>query len=267
MNQATLIAYYSQRAQEYERIYHKPERKADLDRLREHLRDAVAGRRVLELACGTGFWTAAIADCADVIHATDASEEVLEIARAKQLDTTRVTFARSDAYHPTAPTPDFDAGLAFFWWSHIPCARLAEFLVSFHAALQPGARVVFADNRLVPVSSTPISRRDVEGNTYQVRRLDDGSKHEVLKNFPTADELRSVLAPYADNIEVTSFDYFWCVTYDTKATRALDVSNVLIGGSGETRDRDRGLRSALAWVVPATRDDHRAALGNEGARY
>ena len=225
-----MIDYYSQRAHEYERIYDKPERQADLARLREHLRRAVAGRRVLELACGTGFWTAAIADCADAIHATDASEEVLEIARAKQLDTTRAAFALGDAYHPAAPTPDFDAGLVFFWWSHVPRARLAEFLMSFHAALKPGARVVFADNRFVPGSSTPISRTDAEGNTYQLRRLDDGSTHEVLKNFPSADELRSVLAPYADNIEATIFEYFWCVTYEAKVTRALDVSDVLVGG-------------------------------------
>lgn len=230
MHSTNMIDYYSRRAHEYERIYHKPERQVDLVHLREHLREEVAGRRVLELACGTGFWTSAIADCADAIHATDAGEEVLVIARAKQLNPARVTFALGDAYHPAAPAPDFDAGLAFFWWSHIPHARLAEFLMSFHAALKPGARIVFADNRFVEGSSTPISRTDAEGNTYQLRRLDDGGTHEVLKNFPSADELRSVLAPYADNIKVTIFDYFWCVTYDAKATRALDVSDVLIGG-------------------------------------
>lgn len=211
-----MIDYYSKRAREYERIYDKPERQADIARLREHLCQALAGRRVLELACGTGFWTAAIADSVSSIHATDASEEVLEIARAKQLDPVRVTFAGSDAYHPVTPTHDFDAGLAMFWWSHIPHARLTSFLESFHAALQPGARVVFADNRFAEGSSTPVSRTDAEGNTYQLRRLDDGSTHEVLKNFPSSDELRRVIAPHADEIEVTMFDYFWCVSYQTK---------------------------------------------------
>lgn len=214
--ESIMIDYYSKRAREYERIYHKPERRAYLTLLREHLRHAVSGRRVLELACGTGFWTAAIADCADSIHATDASEEVLEIARAKQLDPTRVTFARGDAYHPVAPRTDFDAGIAFFWWSHIPRARLSEFLNNFHSALPPGARVVFADNRFVPGSSTSISRTDAEGNTYQLRHLDDGSTHEVLKNFPTADELQRVLEPLVDNFDVATFDYFWCATYETK---------------------------------------------------
>ncbi|MFZ4766580.1 MAG: GrpB family protein [Roseimicrobium sp.] len=226
----TLIDYYSKRAHEYERIYHKPERQADLARLGEHLRHALAGRRVIELACGTGYWTAAIADTADSIFATDASKEVLAIARAKQLDPARVSFARADAYHPAAPSSDYNAGLAVFWWSHIPRARLAGFLASFHAVLLPGARVVFADNRFVEGSNTPISRADADGNTYQLRRLDDGSTHEVLKNFPSAEELRRVLAPYAENIEVTTFGYFWCVTYEAKATSSSAVSDVLIGG-------------------------------------
>jgi len=41
------------------------------------------------------------------------------------------------------------------------------------------------DNRYVDGSSTPISERDADGNTYQRRRLADGSDNRVLKNFPT----------------------------------------------------------------------------------
>lgn len=216
MNQATLIDYYSRRAEEYERIYRKPERQADLERLRAHLCSLVGGRRVFEVACGTGYWTAAIADVVESVLATDASEEVLEIAREKRLHPGHVTFAKVDAYHPRLPRRDFDAGLAAFWWSHVPKARLSTFLDAFHAALLPGARVVFMDNHFVPGSSTPISRTDSEGNTYQQRRLDDGSTHEVLKNFPSPEELRGVLAPHA--VEVTTLDFFWCASYELRAT-------------------------------------------------
>jgi demethylmenaquinone methyltransferase/2-methoxy-6-polyprenyl-1,4-benzoquinol methylase len=214
MSQVTLIDYYSRRAHEYERIYHKPEREADLARLREHLRRILTGHRVLELACGTGYWTAAIADAAHSILATDASEEVLEVARAKSLDPARVSFTRADAYNPTQASSDFTAGLAAFWWSHIPRAKLAAFLDGFHAAVRPGARLVFADNRFVEGSSTPICRTDAAGNTYQLRHLQDGASHEVLKNFPSVQELRDVLKPYSGTIEITTFDYFWCMTYD-----------------------------------------------------
>lgn len=210
-----MIDYYSKRANEYERIYQKPERQADLGWLGEILQRELAGHRVLELACGTGYWTAAIAGSATSVHATDASNEVLEIARSKQLDPAKVTFALGDAYHPLPAFPPFTAGFAGFWWSHVPKHRLPGLLENFHAALSPGSRVVFADNRFVPGSSTPLSRHDDEGNTYQLRSLADGSRHEVLKNFPAAGELREVIAPFSGDIEVLTSDYFWCASYRT----------------------------------------------------
>ena len=48
------------------------------------------------------------------------------------------------------------------------------------------------DNLFVAGSSTPISERDDDGNTYQTRKLRDGTTHRVLKNFPTESELRSI---------------------------------------------------------------------------
>ncbi|HSH92798.1 MAG TPA: class I SAM-dependent methyltransferase, partial [Roseimicrobium sp.] len=158
MNDPQMLDYYSRRAAEYERIYHKPERQGDLARLRDHVRNAVSGRRVLEVACGTGYWTAVIADVVDSVRATDASEEVLEVARSKNFDRNRVTLARADAWNHGELKGDFDAGMAMFWLSHIPKQKLSLFLESFHTALNPGARVLFADNRFVAGSSTAISR-------------------------------------------------------------------------------------------------------------
>lgn len=218
MSDPAMLDYYSRRAAEYERIYHKPERQADLARLREHLRALLTGRRVLELACGTGYWTAAIADAAQSITATDASEEVLEVARAKRLGR-RVAFRRADAWKPAEVTGDFDAGLAAFWWSHVPRQKLAVFLAGFHAALMPGARVVFLDNRFVAGSSTPISRTDEFGNTYQLRRLDDGSTHEVLKNFPTRTELLEFARRCGVGISLVEQQYFWCLSYELPLER------------------------------------------------
>jgi demethylmenaquinone methyltransferase/2-methoxy-6-polyprenyl-1,4-benzoquinol methylase len=63
------------------------------------------------------------------------------------------------------------------------------------------ARVVMLDSRFVPSSSTPISRRDEEGNSYQNRALDDGSTHEALKNFPTSQQAIAALGPRARDAE------------------------------------------------------------------
>lgn len=213
-NSLSLLDYYSKRAAEYERIYLKPERQADLTRLRERLQSLLAGRRVLEVACGTGYWTAAIAEVAATLTATDASDEALAIARAKGFERSGVALVRADAWRADERRGDFDAGFAAFWWSHILRQQLAAFLVRFHGALRPGARVVFADNRFVSGSSTPLSRTDEAGNTWQLRRLEDGSSHEVLKNFPTRAELVAQVEPYARAVEVIEFDYFWCLSYE-----------------------------------------------------
>jgi demethylmenaquinone methyltransferase/2-methoxy-6-polyprenyl-1,4-benzoquinol methylase len=66
------------------------------------------------------------------------------------------------------------------------------------------------DNRYVEGSSSPLSRRDGAGNTYQTRRLDDGSTHEVLKNFPSARDLRERLGA---ETRVTEYEYDWVASY------------------------------------------------------
>ena len=70
------------------------------------------------------------------------------------------------------------------------------------------------DNNYVEHSSTEISRKDKDGNTYQIRRLKDGTTHEVLKNFPTKEDITESLANYAQNIENVNLTYYWLIKYD-----------------------------------------------------
>ena len=83
-------------------------------------------------------------------------------------------------------------------------------------AVAPGATVAFLENRYVEGSSTPLSRRDAEGNTYQTRKLDDGSTHEVLKNFPSDGELVERASRYGRQVSVEWLEYYWLLTYRTK---------------------------------------------------
>ena len=52
-----MLDYYNKRLQEYETVYTKPECQADLNALLARLQTDVSRREVLELACGTGWWT------------------------------------------------------------------------------------------------------------------------------------------------------------------------------------------------------------------
>ena len=213
VNQAELQRYYARRAAEYEAIYAKPERQQDLARLRNELSEVFRERTVIELACGTGYWTPHISRHAVRVDAFDINEETLAIARAKGLDPARACFAAGDAYAPPAPAVPYAAAFAGFWWSHIAQRDLPRFLDGLHRVLRPGARVVFIDNRYVAGSSTPVARTDDDGNTWQVRKLADGSTHEVLKNFPEPAALRDAVAHYAAAHEVRLFDYYWLLDY------------------------------------------------------
>lgn len=208
-----MVQYYADRAKEYERIYAKPERQDDLRRLRDFVARAFAGAPVLEVACGTGYWTEIVAGSAASVLATDINREVLAIARAKPLSSRKVNFLRADAYALPIFPAQFPAGLAAFWLSHVPKARLRGFFQSFHQVLRPGARVVFIDNVYVEGSSTPVSRTDNFGNTCQLRKLDDGSTHELLKNFPKESELRAAVEDLGHEIHIEFLRYYWILDY------------------------------------------------------
>ncbi len=211
-----LVDYYAKRANEYERIYQKPERQKDLAGLRKLFRQALAGHDVLEIACGTGYWTQVISQTAKSVTATDINEEVLHIARAKNY-AGKVIFEKVDAFNLSlSRQSDFTAGLAAAWWSHLRKAQIRDFLVQFHRLFTPGSVIVFMDNRFVPGSNTPISRTDAEGNTYQLRKLENGDEHEVLKNFPSEKEVREIIADSAAEISWTELQYYWFLTYGLK---------------------------------------------------
>ncbi len=236
----SMADYYARRAAVYERVYFKPERQADLRAMENWLTPQFSGRRVLEIACGTGWWTPHGArDCASWL-ATDLNPETMALAQHKPLPAGKVRFAMVDAYTlqdlgaasfdaaasggaasfdatASGGAASFDAAFAGCWWSHVPLARLPGWLTLLHSRLEPGARVVFLDNRFVPASSTPISRTDADDNTYQQRNLDDGSTHEVLKNFPTRDEALSMLGdcswPRARDPQWTLYEHYWVLSY------------------------------------------------------
>jgi len=209
----TLAAYYARRAAEYDRIYAKPERQADLRALEARVRKMHAGRKVLELACGTGYWTKIAASSAARVTAIDINEEVLQIAKTRNYAKDNVEFVSHDCYAP----PDFgrahDALFAGFWWSHVPLEKLDVFLEATMRCVAPGAVIAFLDNRYVEGSSTPVSRRDEQGNSYQARRLDDGSTHEVLKNFPAEGELIERASRHGSDAQVDLLEHYWLLSW------------------------------------------------------
>ena len=211
-----LESYYAKLAREYEQIYEKPERQRELAWLRERVPRLFAGRTVLEVACGTGYWTQYIAPAAHRVYACDINEAVLEIAREKSIAAGKASFFRADAIALEGVPPGCHAAFAGFWWSHVKKSGLRQFVANLAARLEPGSVVGILDNAWAPGSSTPVARTDAEGNTYQLRTLASGEQMEVLKNFPTATELTEAVRPVAREAHLESLHYYWLLVFTLK---------------------------------------------------
>ncbi len=206
-----LVEYYATCAAEYEKIYAKPERQVGLANMRERIRGLLQEQSVLELACGTGYWTAQFAETAAFVYATDINQDMLDVARSKNLPEKKVEFALADAF-ALLPQPEITACFAGFWWSHVRREKQSSFLQMLRDTLGKDTLLVLVDNVYVEGSSTPIARTDVEGNTYQMRTLDNGERYEVLKNFPTDSALRKKLASAVKEIRIERTEYFWLLS-------------------------------------------------------
>jgi len=175
---ARQLAYYRARAGEYDQVY----------ALRgfEHLTavgDAlpVAGE-VLELACGTGQWTVRLARRADRLTALDGAPEMLAIARervAREVPGAVVEFRQAELFSWRADRR-YDVVFFAFWLSHVPPERFAAFWASVAGALRPGGRVLFVDT---DAGERATERPGGGPRPTVLRRLDDGTEHEIVKMF------------------------------------------------------------------------------------
>jgi len=207
-----LAEYYQQRAPEYDEVYRKPERQADLATLRADLPRLAARQRVLEIAAGTGYWTEVLATAAAVITATDLNPATLAVAARREYGRADVRLRVADAYQlDTVPGP-VDLVFCGFWWSHIRRADVPRFLAAVRRRVRPGTRLVLLDNRYVAGSSHPVTRVSPGGDTYQTRRLADGRSYEVLKNFPDREQVAADLGSLSRDLTWTGLAYYWLAT-------------------------------------------------------
>ncbi len=206
------VEYYASRAGEYEKVYEKPERQADLEKIKIYLKEIFKSRNVYEIACGTGYWTQYISETALAITATDINNQVLEIARNKNYQI-QVVFRNDDIFHLTKDNEDYNAGFGGFIWSHIPKQDLHVFLKSFVENIATGGTIVFLDNQFSEGSSTPVNKFDDDGNSYQIRQLLNGNKFQILKNFPEDSEITQVVRPFATNIKIVRWQYYWLLEF------------------------------------------------------
>ena len=211
MNQ-DLISYYNERAKEYDKVYMNPDEQEDLFNATTLFQNIFSTKDVLEIACGTGYWTEKISKTASSIIATDINQSVVEIAKARQTKN-NVTIEVADMYSLT-PDKKFDGLFGGFIWSHILQQNIYGFLDKVKDYIITNGDVVFIDSNQVEGTTHDkkrITKIDKHGNTYQIRILDNGTPHEVLKNFPTKEFLVEKLSRIASEINITNLEHYWIV--------------------------------------------------------
>ena len=183
---ADQVAYYRRRADEYDVTAYE-----DVAATRVLIARLVAEMRptgsVLEIACGTGLWTEALAVWADTVTAIDAAPEMVAVARDR-VRSANVSFEIADVFSWRSAA-QFDVIFFSAWLSHVPASEFGRFWQLLREPLASQGRVLF----IVEHVDEREKEAYVAGEDEVVeRRLTDGSAFRVIKNFvePAETELR-----------------------------------------------------------------------------
>ncbi len=180
---AEQVSYYRKRAAEYDVTAYGDVAAASarVERLVNEMRPAGA---VLEIACGTGMWTTALARQASTLVAIDAAPETIEIARTRAASP-NVTFEVADVF-TWATSARFDVIFFSAWLSHVPTTRFDRFWELLRPWLAERGRVLFIDEHTDDRGKETYTADD--GEIVQ-RTLRDGSQFRIVKNFVDPDQL------------------------------------------------------------------------------
>ncbi len=163
--------YYARRAAEYDATSWEAFDDAQREAVERFVASLPPGR-ILDIGCGTGYLTRLLRGS---VVAVDQSAEMLELARARAPG---VELVRADV--PLLPFADgaFDLAFSSNVYSHIETAAArAEFV----------ADALRVSRELVVLEQAWRLGRDQE--SWELRRLLDGSEHRVFKRYLTAREL------------------------------------------------------------------------------
>lgn len=204
--------YYASSTQAADAALARAERANDLSRVRERVAQLVRGQTVLELACGTGYWTEVIAAAADKVLATDILDEMLERAQTRRFPEGKVAFRRVDGLDLPDDLGPFSCVFIGFWWSHLKRDEQDALLGQLRARLGHDVMLILLDDAYVEGSSTTIARTDAQGNTYEIVAAPDGERFELPKNYPADSALRKRLGAEVREIRIERLTYYWMLT-------------------------------------------------------
>jgi ubiquinone/menaquinone biosynthesis C-methylase UbiE len=212
MNNQQVAKYYALLGEAGEDKYLEPDMDEDIDDMSIHLGNVLAGHRVLELGCGTGFWTEVAAESAQSVLAVDINANLVDIARERGMPDGKVSFRVADALDLPEDIGSFSAVLVSFLWSHLTKGEQEKLLATLKKRLGKDVLLVILDDSFVEGFSETIARTDAEGTTYEILATLDGERFELPKSYQSDSALRKRLGNVGKEIKIERIEFFWILT-------------------------------------------------------
>jgi len=155
----------------------------------------VSDARVLEIGCGTGYFTKELAKSGAGITAIDISPDLLDIAR-KEVPTDNVTFQVANAYSLDFSDDNFDYIVGSSVLHHL---EVDKALFEFYRVLKHGGRIAFTEpNMLNPQIA-------IQKNIpYIKKKLGDSPDEIAFFKWPLENQLKR---HGFSEVEITPFDF------------------------------------------------------------
>jgi ubiquinone/menaquinone biosynthesis C-methylase UbiE len=208
----SMFRYYDERASEYEEAYVLGTGTASIQHADVFRHEAVlltgvverfARGRLVDLACGTGFWLQHYAARCSSVTLIDQSSRMLDTCRTKvvALDLAhRASIVQSDVFDHTFDQRAFDSALIGFLISHLTEDQERLLFERLRTMLDSGGRFLILDSAYSPERARFNAKIE-----RQQRRLNDGTQFEIYKRYIDRQDILRWTESYGAALSIEHF--------------------------------------------------------------
>jgi demethylmenaquinone methyltransferase/2-methoxy-6-polyprenyl-1,4-benzoquinol methylase len=208
----SMLRYYDERAAEYEEAYVLGTGTSSIPDPDVFRREALlltgiverfAAGRLLDLACGTGFWLQYYATRCSTVTLFDQSAKMLDKSRAKSAALSlgdRCRIIQGDVFDHAFSRRSYDTALVGFLLSHVSEDQEPRVFEVLREVLVESGRFLILDSAWSEERARFNAKSERQG-----RRLNDGTRFEVYKRYIDRQDIEGWATKYGVRLTVEHF--------------------------------------------------------------
>src|SRR6478736_9325440 len=153
----------------------------------------VAGRQVLDVACGEGYGSALLCDTAAHVTGVDIDTRTLAHARATYAGRANLAFVEGSAAALPLPDASFDVVVSFETIEHLDAADQPPMLAEFARVLKPAGLLIISS----PNKRLYSDARDYVNEFHRHELYRDGLAELLARAFPAQRWFHQHVAPWS----------------------------------------------------------------------